>query len=422
MKRLLSLVVFLFSLSFSSLTHAALWEGYEFAIDQNGCKILSYTGKEREINIPLTFDNYYVIEIADGAFENNKDVVSIFMPATIERIGKRAFAGCVNLEYVYISNSVADIDDEAFLNCGKLTVFTLPANLKHVGKSAFDGCYSISYFNDLSGEYQMRVESHAFDDTEWFKSQNNDFVLMSQGYTLLKYRGNDSDPEFPWYIVSIAEDAFAPNNSITTLHLPNYVASLTEGSISGMSKLQAVLGNDSISTVEDGAFRDLPSLETVELNEITLTSKNFLNCPLSPYGSSYSEAYDPALPDESDELFLSAYNEELDGIIILHCLRDVSYEDGELVFPDYIRNRPVVVIGEGACQNRKDITTIFFPKFLIGIESWAFSYDENLTKVVFPDGIKWIKDDAFTNSGISVSSLKLEGVDVAGRAFYNTQK
>ena len=421
MKRLLSFLVLFFSLSVFCHTQAAFWEGYEYSFDESGCTILAYTGNESEINIPLTFDNYYVVEIADGAFENNKSVISVFMPATIERIGKRAFANCVNLEYVYISSSVTDIDDEAFLNCRKLPVFTLPANLQHVGESAFEGCYLISYFNDLSGTYQVKVERHAFDDTEWFKSQNSDFIVMSQGYTLLKYLGNDSDPVFPWNIVSIAEDAFAPNNSIITLHLPNYITHLNEGSISGMSKLRFVYGSDSVTVVEAGAFRDLPALEMVELNGVELTYNNFMDCPLSPYGSSYSRLYDAALPDESDELFLSAYSEELDGIIILHCQRDVWYEDGELVFPDYIRNRPVVVIGEGACQNRNDITTIFFPKFLIGIESWAFSYDENLKTVVFPDGIKWIKDDAFTNSAIDASSFKLEGVDVAPRAFYNTK-
>lgn len=398
---------------------ADYWGDYEYITKDDGCIILSYVGNESEVSIPLSFGYYYVVEIGESAFEGNQSLVSITMPATIQRIGNRAFADCTNLETVNISSGLAEIGDEAFYNCESLEILTIPANLQKIGRRAFGGCRTLSYLNDLTGYYPLKVGTGAFDDTEWYQSKTEDFITLSQGYTLLKYNGVDPDPELSWYLASIAEDAFSGNDSVTNLRLPNNLLSLDEGAISNMSSLQTISGGGSLKSVSKGAFRDLPELKSVELPTVDLKSDNFINCPFSPFGTVYSDTYDPSIPDPADELFLSEYVPEFDGIIILHCLQNAGV-DGEIVFPDNIRSRPVVIIGEGACQNRDDISSVVLPRYLLGIESWAFSYNENLDTVIFPDNLKWIRADAFTGSGIANNAPVLDGVDVDERAFYSS--
>lgn len=421
MKRFFMLLLFLFPLLtvFGSVD-AEYWDEFEYLLRDDGCVIVNYSGNENEVNIPISIDYYYVIEIGDSAFEGNESIVSLTMPSTVQKIGNRAFADCKILETVNISGGLTEIGEEAFYNCENLNIFTLPANLQMIGRRAFGGCKALSYLNDLTGYYPLKVGTGAFDDTEWYQSKTDDFITLSQGYTLLKYTGVDYDPELSWFLASIAEDAFSGNDAVTNLRLPNYLIALNEGSISGMSSLQSISGGASLQSVSEGAFRDLPELKSVELPTVKLTADNFVNCPSSPFGTGYSEAYDPSVPDDADEFFLSDFLPELDGIIILHCSQNAG-EDGEIKFPDYIRSRPVVVIGEGACQNRDDISSVILPKYLIGIESWAFSYNENMDSVIFPEGLKWIRADAFNNSGITnyVPVLN-DGVEVDERAFYSS--
>lgn len=47
-----------------------------------------------DVVIPSEHDGKAVVAIADGAFENNKFMKSVFIPSTVKRIGKGAFSGC----------------------------------------------------------------------------------------------------------------------------------------------------------------------------------------------------------------------------------------------------------------------------------------------------------------------------------------
>ena len=398
------------------------WGDYEYIIRDGGAIILSYSGNETTINIPYSFGAYYVTEIADRVFEGNTNITSVKMPGTIERIGDRAFAGCTNMKDLVLSVGLKSIGDEAFLNCESVLSLSLARSIEYIGKRAFGGCTTLTYITDMTGEALKFVGSGAFDDTYWFKNKTGTEVMLGQGYVLLKYRGNEEAPNLQWYILTIAEDAFAGNTSIVTLNLPNYMTSLQPGSISGMPNLKNVTGGTQITYAAEGAFRDLPNLVSVDLPQVELTRANFLDCPQCPYGSETSVSYDPSIPDVTDFQFLSEYNSELDGIIILHCLRKTEYPDGELVIPDYIRGKRVVLIGEGACQDRNDIRKVYLPEYLIGIESWAFAYDENLVRVEFPDNIQYIGADAFNNCPISLDPPVFQNVDVDPRAFYVSNK
>ena len=395
---------------------------YEYVIKNNGSVILAYNGTEQSVSIPYSFGYFNVTEIAEGAFQGNDNIVSVTMPGSIEIVGDRAFADCTNLETLVLSVGVKEIGNEAFLNCGKVSSVILPFSLEVIGKRAFGGCTSLSFISDLTGINLKKVGSGAFDDTEWFKSKSDNEILLGQGYMLLKYRTNESSPVLPWYIVYLAEDALAGNDTITDLIIPNYVTSLQEGSISNMDSLKTVTGGASITYVEDGAFVNLPNLEKVKFDNIGMTGQKFINCPKSLYGSENVSYHNSNGEQNADLQFVYEYNDELNGVMILHCLPDAVNDDGELIIPDYIYDDPVVSIGIGACQNRSDIKKLVLPKYLVEINSWAFSFDENLNDVAFPANLKWIQADAFNSCGISDNVPELPGVNIHPRAFYMAKK
>lgn len=397
---------------------AETYGDYEYTIKNNGSVILAYHGNESDVYIPYSFGYFNVTEIAANAFQGNENIISVSMPGSIEVIGDRAFADCINMETLILSVGTKSIGTEAFLNCGKITNISLPFSLESVGKRAFKGCTNLTYINDLSGINLKKVGSGCFDDTEWLKSKGEEPAYLGQGYVLLKYTTKESKPVLPWYVVYIAEDALAGNNQITELIIPNYVTELQAGSISGMEALTTVSGGASITYVEDGAFRDLPNLESVKLENIGMTAQKFTNCPKSPYGTDSVTNHDASHDENIDEKFLYEFNNQLNGITILHCLANSVSDEGELVIPDYIKDNPVVSVGIGACQNMPNLKKLVLPKHLVEINSWAFSYDTNLFDVVFPGNLKWIQADAFNSCGISSNPPELPGVNVHPRAFY----
>jgi heat shock protein HslJ len=62
-------------------------------------RVDKYNGTATEVTVPekILEDRYTVTEIGDEAFMNNASIVSVDLPDTITRIGKRAFKNCTKL-------------------------------------------------------------------------------------------------------------------------------------------------------------------------------------------------------------------------------------------------------------------------------------------------------------------------------------
>lgn len=105
-------------------------------VDSNNTKFFSYNGalysKESEENITLLIyppgldggNEYFVYDgttdIADNAFVECKEVVSVIVPSTVKRIGTGAFLSCTSLRSIYLPDSLKLIGTDAFYNCTSL--------------------------------------------------------------------------------------------------------------------------------------------------------------------------------------------------------------------------------------------------------------------------------------------------------------
>ena len=98
-----------------------------------------------------------VIKIADGAFEDCRNLKNVTIPDGVISIGNRAFENCyfatyknykivseIGLEEVTIPDSVTSIGDRAFLNCSKLTGITIPDGVMKIGESTFYNCRQLT--------------------------------------------------------------------------------------------------------------------------------------------------------------------------------------------------------------------------------------------------------------------------------------
>ncbi|MCR5015928.1 MAG: leucine-rich repeat protein [Ruminococcus sp.] len=134
--------------------------------------INKYKGSDANVTIPQPaflhkgagkngyYDACAVIGISNDAFKNNNTIEKVYIPFTVESIGKNAFEGCSSLTTVDIGESVILIGDSypnpsklatigqwAFKGCSALTSFTLPKNVTSVDNYAFEGCSSLASFS-----------------------------------------------------------------------------------------------------------------------------------------------------------------------------------------------------------------------------------------------------------------------------------
>lgn len=77
----------------------------------------------------ITFAENSQLTTIGGAAFNGTNITNISLPASLEKIGFKAFIGCKKLTSVMLPNSLTDIYDSAFSGCSSLTELTIPAGV-----------------------------------------------------------------------------------------------------------------------------------------------------------------------------------------------------------------------------------------------------------------------------------------------------
>ena len=133
--------------------------------------ITGYSGPGGDIGIPRTITGLPVVGIGDYAFEDNGNLTSVTIPASVTNIGGYGvFYYCYNLTSIMLGNNVTSIGDYAFESCESLTNVTIGNNVASIGDYAFEDCSSLTAFTvaALNSSYSSA-----------------DGVLFNQGQTLL---------------------------------------------------------------------------------------------------------------------------------------------------------------------------------------------------------------------------------------------
>ena len=85
-----------------------------------------------------------VVGIANGAFEDNEDIVYLTIDEGISYIGQNAFCRCYNLEVAILPEGLVTIEEEAFAFCNSLTTMVIPSTVEEIQSHAFSGCTGVT--------------------------------------------------------------------------------------------------------------------------------------------------------------------------------------------------------------------------------------------------------------------------------------
>lgn len=145
--------------------------------------VIGYEGALDQVIIPSEYNGYTITNIGDNAFYNCTSLTYVDIPDSVTSIGKYAFGQCTSLKKIIISDFITSISEYAFYNCTSLKF------------NVYDNC------NYLGNYYNSYV-------------------------ALISYKTNESRYNINSNCKFIYSDAFYNCTSLTSLVIPNSVASI----------------------------------------------------------------------------------------------------------------------------------------------------------------------------------------------------
>lgn len=460
----------------------------------------------KSVSIPLTIES-----IGIGAFTDCSSIEKIFIPKSVKSIKDEfidyeenghyecMFSGCSSLKNIEVSEDnteYSSIDgvlfnkDKSVLirfpEGKKLHEYIVPLSVKYICSGAFKDCSSIEllilhdgieeignidyyggidYDNAFIGCTSLKsIEVSA--ENKYFSSI--DGVLFNKDVTtLIRFPAGKEISSYiiPSSVEQIDTDAFGCCKSLREIVIPNRVEFIDRGTFYSCTSLEKVIIPNGVTEIRYRAFENCTSLKTVvipsSVDDIHWLA--FLNCTslerieISPYNEKYTFKYGVLLKkDESEvitytkKLFVPSNIENIKNSIFSSCyyanlvdievspdnkvyksIDGILYEKRDcygyydlVICPDEKRGKVIIPDGvvrieNEAFKNCKYLEKIEIPSMLEYIGNDAFSGCTSLTDIVIPEGVTHIYEGAF-QSCISLKEIIIPStVQYIGDLFKN---
>lgn len=284
-----------------------------------------------------------VTTIADNAFSDCVNLISINIPESVTKIGYSAFRGCTNLKTIVIPEGVKEIAVYTFYNCTGLKSVSLPDNLTTIGAQAFYNCNSLTAIN---------IPNTANIAEDSFTGCNN--LPVEDG---IVYIGSKlisvADKTLPSYSIkegtkTISSKAFSDCGNMTSIDIPQSVTIIGNEAFSNCFSLETITIPDGVLMIQESTFSNCISLKSIEL------------------------------PDSMTAIYFRAFENciSLDTICI---------------------SRGVMTINDYAFSGCSNLVSVTFPESLYGIGSYAFYNCSSLALVYLPKNMSYVNYNAFGN-------------------------
>lgn len=348
----------------------------EHAFD--GCK------KLKRLNMPSN-----IAEIKDAAFWEC-GLTSVVIPPNVSSIGAYAFTHCLNLEYIEIPPSVTTIGDSSFDMCYNLQTINVASD--NFFYSSMDGVLYdkkksiiIRVPPQMSGDFVIplsvtKIEQEAFGNCEKITSVKMPSNLTSIGEKAFFRCNSLKDIEIPQSVTYIGSDVFWECVSLTRVELPSGIKNIYHGLFYGCSRLSNVVIPQGVTLIDELAFSRCSSLTNIVIPNTVraIRSSAFMDCTgLTAIDLPLNIEYIQGRAFKNLKSFrkphLLIYNNGT------KCYGWIGDEDEctKIVIPNGVKE-----IGDNAFVGCKMLEYVEIPESVSVIQNYAFDNCENLDVVI----------------------------------------
>ena len=241
-----------------------------------------------------------VTSLESSVFSGCAGLTDMTIPDGVTSIGRHAFSGCAGLTDVTVPDSVTSIGEKAFSGCTGLTDVTIGNGVTSVGEGVFSGCNAIDTLTvgQPIGSFTLAelavpkdklrvvviadgaagIKRSAFagypgiaaftvaDANPAYLSE--DGILYDKNKTeIIQYPPAKAGTSFviPETVMALAERAFADQQYLTEIHVPNQVKTLGKDCFTGCQSLKTAVCGGGAAALPEGMLMDCPALETVTI-------------------------------------------------------------------------------------------------------------------------------------------------------------
>ncbi|MCI8577163.1 MAG: leucine-rich repeat domain-containing protein [Lachnospiraceae bacterium] len=344
-------------------------------MELNGRCLVKFLTNLKHVNIPEGIQ-----AIGKSCFFDKRGILSVTLPASLKEIQSRAFRNCIGLETVRFLGEPSLIHEDAFKNC---------TSLKEI-------CTADGAVHRIEGIVRLTGETMPPLVQTIHRQVLGNFRLS--GTILLKYLGDESRVLVPQGVTRIAEEAFAENEAIDRVILP-----------------------DTLEEIGAGAFRGCLVLQSIHCYG-TPDAK-----ALSPANEAGSPGAVPAstggqLPDHISRIGPGAFEHCVKLLRIrlpqsLTCLEERIFKHCHKLKEVFLGSH-LQSIGEQAFYGCGSLKEIRFPDSLTVVGEMAFYRCSGLREVTLPPGLDQAGSLAFAQSGVRRVRLQGSGLRYGTGLFF----
>lgn len=324
--------------------------------------------------------------IADYAFSNCDNLISVVIPDTVKYIGNYAFCNCYNLASANIPTAAVSIGAFAFGNCILKSV-TIPASVTAIGEGAFRSCDNLIEVIFEEGNQLEKVEDETFSWCSSLSSINLPSTVTEIGYEAFYYMNHYYswngivEFAFPESLKVIGERAFS-NAGIKNADIPEGTEEIGNYAFYN-STVETVNIPSTVTKIGENAF-----LNCYNLTEITVAPEN----PV--YSSENGVLFN------KDKSILIAYPAGLETSYTVPAfverIENYAFYYAKIIKLYFADNSRLKEIGEYAFYNCDGLAgRLVLPEALETIGNNAFNNCACITDISIPASVNSIGSEAF---------------------------
>ena len=233
--------------------------------------LVKYNGRKEHVVLP---DG--IIAIGEKAFEKNTTVKSVKIPASVKAIRDEAFNGCINLSSVLMCNGLVAIGSKVFYQAGIERIF-IPNTVQAIGKATFKQCPNLIEA-DMSGCQLKVIEDSLFSKCSKLKEVKLPSQVQSIGNYAFKECEELQRMLLPNSVTKIGQSAFRSCTSLLSFSSSPNIAEI--GECAFMESAITSFGiAGTITTIEKDTFSSCPNLVYVSIGKSVnrITDRAFAN-------------------------------------------------------------------------------------------------------------------------------------------------